>query len=1304
MVKFIVGKADLNISAAIRSELVSLLENGSTKKNIVFIVPDQFEYETEKAVYRILDQRKLLTKFYEIRVTTFTRLCSEILEECGEHRPFADDIVKNIIMHKTVSEQKSELSALNKVAARPGFCGKMVKTISALKTSGITARDLELSLNALADTDKSLSAEQPIMKKLFETNTLYTNYESLLSGYVDKLDVTAMAADNIASGKCGIFDDANVLVDCFNDFTQSQLNFLKRVIRKAESVTFGFTSQLNSECDVFRTANGHIERLRQFALNEGLSVELVTENIESRFADNSPLSELSRHIFQNAKNRGKLGDSCELVSARGIYGELDYVAAKIKELTLDKGMRYSEIAVLCTDAGTYGKYVESVFKKYEIPIFLDSPEPILYQPLINLVISILNALENFSTDTVLSCVKTGFFAKPKSAAIDPTDREEYDVELFDELEDSEPEQLSLFDMFGETSALPGNAATAHKEPYITLSDKDIDQFESYIYEWDLKAKHLKKTFSFKDKRDDNDLARQTAECVRQAVAEPLLELQRCLQKLGKAINGARITELLYDFLINDVGMRRAIFKRCKNELNTALDADKVAHYQRLWNSLVDIFDKLHTELSDTNVTISEYRDIFREICAATTLADPPQLIDCVLVGDIDRTRADNIKAAFIVGASDEAFPTPAAEAGIFSQYEIELICDKIVHIDGDSDVSVAPHIETLSHIGDNSRREYCLKSAKEQYYLSLYRAYRAITMPTEYLCISCPDADDSGEALARSEVFGEIASTFKNVKLTDANSKDNGFYCRTLKAAKMRYAMRLDSDAADDRALRNVLENEDGEFVKALDKIREQRRDTAYDKNGGHFSGKHSLKAKTARLLFPNIMGMTAVEKLNICKFKFFCEYGLKIDERNKRGFTKTKRGESIHYVFQRVLEEYSGDMNAFFALKRSELLALSKKYLAEYRKSETNNDPLEDKRTEYLFNNIANSAADVLITIQTELFARRYRPKFFELDIRRSENDRHAVINNESEPAAQLPETEIFSDEELTPAAPVTADLDKNAPYLITAPLELSLSDGSVITVQGIIDRVDMFGDGTSENGKNIAYIRVVDYKSSAHAFDLSNAQNGINIQMLLYLFALQSANENNPTLELRPGGVSYIPSNNNGAAETETNPFRLLAMNYHESGLFIKDDVTESDLKSYNDFIFKKFDEDGTIAPDELAGIKSSFEPKELNQADAKLFNELRADIIGKVTENLDAIFGGTIDALPTVYYETTIKPNGKSGSKFKNVCKYCRFKEICQNAGKNVNKTEKAVLKPKKVKKDDERTFWENKYISKEAKNNG
>ncbi len=1314
MVKFIVGKADLNISAAVRGELVSRLESSNEKHNIIYLVPDQFEYETEKAIYRILDEKGLLKRFYEIRITTFSRICREILEECGEHRPFADDIVKNIIMHKTVSENKSSLSALNKIASRPGFCEKMVKTISALKTSGITSRDMEISLNAISKTDDSLSADLPIMKKLYETNALYTNYEALLSDYVDKLDITAMAAEYVASCKSETFRNSDVFVDCFNDFTQSQLRFLKSVIIKAQNVTFGFTAQLDSDCDVFRTANGHISRLKQVAEENSLPVEIVTERIERRIDENSALCGLSKYLFQDVKCDDELGDSCELLKAKNIYEELDYVAAKIKELTIDKEMRYNQIAVLCTNVGTYGKYIESIFKKYEIPVFLDTPEPILYQPLINLVISVLNALTDFSVDTVLSCVKTKFFAKPMTFTDENEDTEDLD-EIFDDDEEfiGNDDQMTLFDIFGEAAAAPTNniGKKSEKIKFIALSDKDIDEFENYIYEWDLKTSHLKKAFNFKDKRFENDISLQTAEQVRKAVAVPLLELRNKLKKHENSISGAEITEALYDFLVNKVGMRRAIFKRCKNEENTALDTEKVALYQRLWNSLIDIFNKLYDELADTNVTITEYRDIFREICAATTLADPPRFIDCVLVGDIDRTRADNIKAAFIVGASYEAFPTPASEAGIFSQYEMELICDKIVHIENSPENDdLSSYMDIISHIGDNDRREYCLKSVTEQYNLSLYRAYRAITLPTEYLCISCPDNDTSGEALGRSDVFGDIISTFKNVRISDAGSMNNKFYCRTLKAAKMRYAIGLNENTNDNKTLRVLLEKEDSEFVKALDEIRKIRKDTAYDKDNSnkYFSGKHSLNKKTANLLFPRSMGTTSVEKLNICKFSYFCEYGLKIKERNQRSFTRSKRGEAIHFVFQNVLEEYSGDMEAFFALRRSELLSLSKKYLAIYRESETNNDSEEDKRTEYLFNNIANSATDVLITIQTELFSRKYRPKFFELNI--SSPDKHPIIDNENTVTAIPPDAEIFSGNITAPPPHMNAQTDKNSPYIITAPLTLKLSNGDDITVQGIIDRVDMFRADEKSDGKPTAYIRVVDYKSSIHTFDLKNAQNGINIQMLLYLFALQSANEHNPSITIRPGGVSYIPSNNNGASEEQLSPYRLLAMNYHESGLFIKDEITENDLNSYIDHIFNYFDSDSSINPNDVEKIKSTFEPKKQNVAESKYFKDLRTDIMQKISDNLNAIFSGTIDAIPTTYYETSIKPNGGEKTKYKNPCEYCRFKEICQNTGNNINKIEKAMLKPKKPKKNDNKVYWENKYITKisndheEANNNG
>lgn len=1214
MVKFIKAGANFDISARVRSELVSLLESGTQKQNIVYIVPEQFEYETEKAVYGILDEKKLLSRFDEVKITTFSALSREILEKSGETRLPADDIVKNIVMHKTVNDNKTALSALGKIASRSGFCEKMVQTVSMFKTAGLTARDLEESLPNF-ELDEKLTANSPVVRKLSEVGMLYGQYEQLISDYIDRLDVTGLAAEIVAKSDFTDYDGASVFVDCFNDFTGDQLLFLRRVIGKAENVTFGFAAEDDRE--VFRTPNEQINRLKQQAEEDGCEVKFVTEGIADRMAENSPLRELSERLFSSGKSTVKLGDYVELVSAPSVYEELDYVAAKIRQLVSEKGMRYREIAVLCTDAGAYGRYVESAFARYDIPVFTDVPEPILYQPLINAVIAALNALRDFNVDTVLSCVKTGFFSK--------LDKE--------------------------------------KGERVGLSAKDIDVFESYVYEWALETPHLKKPFTFKNNRLETDSDMEQAEEIRAGVVQPILDLRRRLPKGSGTIDGAELTELLYKFLTDDIGMQRALFSRCMNEDGSSLNSEMVALYQRLWNSLIGIFDSLHKELGGVPITLDDYYRLFRDICSTTSLAKPPQFIDSVLVGDIDRTRADNIRAAFIVGATYESFPTPAPQSGIFSQYETELLRDNIKHFG-----------------------ESCLKSVKEQYYLSLYRAYRAVSLPTEYLCISCPECDVSGEGVQRSDVINGILGTFPDARIIRTSELGNKFYCRTEKAAKARYALGLNRGGRENAVLKKALEkNGSADFTDMLDEIRTARSARTKEDNDD-FSGRHHICAKTARLLLPAYIGATAVEKLSACKFNYFCRYGLGIDEKSQRSFNNAKRGDAIHFVLENVLREYSGDPDSFFKLTRAELYKLSRKYLGEYCRLETTNEFSDDRRTEFLFNNIANSAADVLITVQAEFFARSYRPKFFELDIADGNNPKY-IIDNEQPNSAEIPRAELFSENESSAAEPRSAETGSR--YIETKPLVIRLENGIEVTIIGRIDRVDMFT--VKDENKDKVYVRVVDYKSSVREFDLNNTLHGSNLQMLLYLFALCDANKDNPTVKLCPGGVSYAPSRNTGAVEDRLSPYRMLAMNYHPNELLINDEVTRGDLDGYLSFVLDKISSEEELDEKTVETIKKTFLPNALNQADAESFEQLREDLLSAIGDNLSALFDGDVSALPLVCTETHCDVNGKTASKVKNPCEYCRFNDICGNTGTNAVKVEKARAYGTKNNPE-----WENPYI--------
>lgn len=83
--------------------------------------------------------------------------------------------------------------------------------------------------------------------------------------------------------------------------------------------------------------------------------------------------------------------------------------------------------------------------------------------------------------------------------------------------------------------------------------------------------------------------------------------------------------------------------------------------------------------------------------------------------------------------------------------------------------------------------------------------------------------------------------------------------------------------------------------------------------------------------------------------------------------------------------------------------------------------------------------------------------------------------------------------------------------------PIVVDLPSGEKIRLTGRIDRVDLL---TSKEG---SYIRIVDYKSGNKAFKLSDVYYGLQIQLIAYMDAMLSGEDDsgNPLL---PGGIFYL------------------------------------------------------------------------------------------------------------------------------------------------------------------------------------
>lgn len=236
-----------------------------------------------------------------------------------------------------------------------------------------------------------------------------------------------------------------------------------------------------------------------------------------------------------------------------------------------------------------------------------------------------------------------------------------------------------------------------------------------------------------------------------------------------------------------------------------------------------------------------------------------------------------------------------------------------------------------------------------------------------------------------------------------------------------------------------------------------------------------SLSPRAVRALYGERVGMTAsrLERIRTCHFSYFMEYGLKARPRTPAAFDAPQIGTFLHFLLERVTRDVQ-TLGGFAQVDQETLHALVRKYIDEYVEQELRNFQNRNARFRYLFARLRNTAYAVIDQAAEELRCSDFVPLAFELS---------------------------FGDGKDLPAVVV------------------SEPDGE-LRVGGKVDRVD----GWLRDGK--LYIRVVDYKSGKKSFDLSAVRMGLDIQMLLYLFALEKTGAARFGAQIEPAGVLYLPA----------------------------------------------------------------------------------------------------------------------------------------------------------------------------------
>lgn len=222
-------------------------------------------------------------------------------------------------------------------------------------------------------------------------------------------------------------------------------------------------------------------------------------------------------------------------------------------------------------------------------------------------------------------------------------------------------------------------------------------------------------------------------------------------------------------------------------------------------------------------------------------------------------------------------------------------------------------------------------------------------------------------------------------------------------------------------------------------------------------------------------LSATKLDKLASCHFSHFMRYGLDAKPREKARFAATDYGTFVHFILETVLRRAAQEPDGLAKLAGSEALRRAEADRAVQIYTEESLQGVEESgRFTCLFGRMRRAADHVVDNVVAELAASDFRPAAFELP---------------------------FGREGGLPA--VTAE------------------NGVTVRLSGLVDRVDCW----VHEGKR--YLRVVDYKTGKKAFDFTDLENGMGLQMLLYLFALEKEGK---TVfgeeEIVPAGVLYLPA----------------------------------------------------------------------------------------------------------------------------------------------------------------------------------
>lgn len=404
MLRLILGRAGAGKTDYVRKVICRYAEEG--RKGIFLVVPDQFSFESEKAMLDLLGASNAAS----VEALGFSRLCDVVFKQYGGRSlPETDDGGKAVLMRFAIEECADFLDLYRKSSDREDFVYSMLETAEEFKAAGVTPDIL--------DSAALLTSAPNLSLKLKELSLIMRAYNSALEkDYFDPSEKPDLLYKKAAENQ--FFKGKTVVFDSFFHFTEQQLKIVELAISQADDVIVTFClGSLDEKEPVFSEIRKYALRLISIAAENGVETASPVVLAECKRYRNTELEALEKGVFStDFETFEGTPENITVCRAKTRYDEADYIARTIVNLTRDHGYRWRDFAIIARNDDICKNAVYTALDKYNISYFADRRLPIKYQPVIRYVMSALRLCEKFSTEAFFALLKTGL-AGPETEEI-----------------------------------------------------------------------------------------------------------------------------------------------------------------------------------------------------------------------------------------------------------------------------------------------------------------------------------------------------------------------------------------------------------------------------------------------------------------------------------------------------------------------------------------------------------------------------------------------------------------------------------------------------------------------------------------------------------------------------------------------------------------------------------------------------------------------------------------------------------------------------------------------------------------------